>query len=119
MWDFCNDKINNAYKRDFTKGSLWAYKKHRNQYRMLKFSGDIDAVVPTLGSMRWISELGWKVETKWRPYFFDGMVAGYIEERDGLTFATVRGAGHAVPQFKPAESYKLVFNWIKDTLDQI
>jgi hypothetical protein len=86
---------------------------------MLKFSGDIDAVVPTLGSMRWISELGWKVETKWRPYFFDGMVAGYIEERDGLTFATVRGAGHAVPQFKPAESYKLVFNWIKDTLDQI
>jgi serine carboxypeptidase-like clade 2 len=47
------------------------------------------------------------------------MVAGYIEERDGLTFATVRGAGHAVPQFKPAESYKLVFNWIKDTLDQI
>jgi serine carboxypeptidase-like clade 2 len=47
------------------------------------------------------------------------MVAGYIEERDGLTIATVRGAGHAVPQLKPAEAYKLVFNLIKDTLDQI
>jgi Serine carboxypeptidase len=64
---------------------------------MLKFSGDIDAVVPTLGTMRWIHELGWKINNKWRPYYLNGMVAGYIEEHDGLTFATVRGAGHAVP----------------------
>jgi serine carboxypeptidase-like clade 2 len=97
LWDFCNDKLNQAYERDFAKGSLWAYKKHQNKYRMLKFSGDIDAVVPTLGTMRWIQELGWKLKKKWRPYFLNGMVAGYIEEHDGLTFATVRGAGHAVP----------------------
>lgn len=64
---------------------------------MLKFSGDADAVVPALGSMRWISELGWKVVRKWRPYMSEGEVIGYIEERDGLTFATVRHAGHAVP----------------------
>ncbi len=75
--------------------------------------------MPTLGTMRWIGELGWRIQRKWRPYYHEGMVAGFIEERDGLTFATVRGAGHAVPQYKPAEAYKLVFNWIDDRLDQL
>jgi hypothetical protein len=65
---------------------------------MLKFSGDVDAVVPALGSMRWISELGWKVVRKWRPFLLNGEVIGFIEERDGgLTYATIRHTGHAVP----------------------
>jgi serine carboxypeptidase-like clade 2 len=81
IWDVCNDKLNQAYTRDFKNGSLWAYKKYQNKYRMLKFSGDIDAVVPTLGTLRWIQELGWKILKKWRPYIIDGMTAGYIEER--------------------------------------
>ncbi len=97
IWDFCSSSISSMYERDLQRGSLWIYKQLRNKYRMLKFSGDADAVVPALGSMRWISELGWKVVRKWRPYMSEGEVIGYIEERDGLTFATVRHAGHAVP----------------------
>ena len=97
IWDFCSSSISSMYERDLQRGSLWIYKQLRNKYRMLKFSGDADAVVPALGSMRWISELGWKVMRKWRPYMSEGEVIGYIEERDGLTFATVKHAGHAVP----------------------
>lgn len=97
IWDFCSSSISSMYERDLQRGSLWIYKQLRNKYRMLKFSGDADAVVPALGSMRWISELGWKVVRKWRPYMSEGEVIGYIEERDGLTFATIRHAGHAVP----------------------
>jgi serine carboxypeptidase-like clade 2 len=97
IWDFCSSSISSMYERDLKRGSLWIYKQLRNKYRMLKFSGDADAVVPALGSMRWISELGWKVVRKWRPYMSEGEVIGYIEERDGLTFATIRHAGHAVP----------------------
>ena len=98
---------------------MWIYKLLRNKYRILKFSGDADAVVPALGSMRWISELGWKVLRKWRPWTLNSEVIGYIEERDGLTFATVRHAGHAVPQFKPQEAYKLIFTWMKDRADEL
>ena len=31
-------------------------------------------------------------------------VAGYTASYEGLAFATVKGAGHMVPQFKPAEA---------------
>lgn len=31
-------------------------------------------------------------------------VGGWVQEYEGLTFATFRGAGHAVPTFKPSES---------------
>jgi hypothetical protein len=37
----------------------------------LFFSGDVDGAVPTLGSLRWINELGWKVKTEWTPYFYN------------------------------------------------
>ena len=77
---------------------------------MLKISGDTDGVVSTYGTKQWIKELDWRVTQQWRPYYVskqgvdsndDLQVAGYIEERDGMTFATVHGAGHAVPKYKP------------------
>ena len=80
--------------------------------RILKYSGDVDGVVATIGTMQWIRDQNWAITEQWRPYFYDGQIAGYIEEREGLTFATVRGAGHEVPQYKRAESYYLIFNWI-------
>jgi len=50
----------------------------------------------------------------YRPYFIsNGTLAGYIEEYDGLTYATVHGAGHMAPQFKPPQTYHLIFNWLK------
>lgn len=80
--------------------------------RILKYSGDVDGVVATIGTVKWINEQNWDILEAWRPYFYGGQVAGYIEERDGLTFATVRGAGHEVPQYKRAESYYMIFNWL-------
>jgi serine carboxypeptidase-like clade 1 len=38
-------------------------------YKILKFSGDTDGAVPTLGTQKWIAELNWTVKEEWRPYF--------------------------------------------------
>lgn len=35
-------------------------------------------------------------------------VAGYMVVYDGLSFATVRGAGHQVPQFQPRRAFALL-----------
>ena len=58
--------------------------------------------------------MGWEVQKAYRPYFVNNMVGGYIEERKGLTFATIHGAGHMAPQWKREETYYLIFNWLKN-----
>ena len=37
-------------------------------------------------------------------FYLEMQVSGWFEEYEGLTFATFRGAGHAVPCFKPSNS---------------
>lgn len=79
---------------------------------MAHFSGDMDGSVPTTGTERWINELGWTVKKKWQPFFEWGQIAGYFEEFDGLTFITVHGAGHMVPQDQRSRAYHILFNWL-------
>lgn len=103
-WDMCADSKKVIYTI-LPAGSQWVYEKHKGKYRMLKFSGDTDGAVPTTGTLGWIHAMNWKVEEAWRPYnISDGKIlAGYIETYEGnLTFASVHGAGHMAPQFKPA-----------------
>lgn len=94
-------------------GSQWIWDALKGKIRMIHFSGDIDSVVPTDGTLKWIKELNRTVLEEMRAYHVNGHVGGYITEYDGLTYATVHGAGHMVPQDKPAEAYHLIFNWIK------
>jgi len=111
-WELCTGNIN--YSRG-PIASQWVYENlvGHSDYRILKFSGDLDGAVPTAGSKDWINNLGWTITAPWRPYYLDSQVGGYIEERGQFTFATVHGAGHMAPQYKPRETYHLIFNWIK------
>ena len=40
-------------------------------------------------------------------------IGGFIRRWDGLTFATVKGAGHMVPTDKPAQAFHLFSYFIK------
>jgi len=81
---------------------------------MLHYSGDTDGAVPTIGTENWINSLGWDTTTDWQSYMLAGQVAGYFETyTGGFTFATVHGAGHMAPQFKPPQTYKLIFSWLQ------
>ncbi|GER41420.1 serine carboxypeptidase-like protein [Striga asiatica] len=44
----------------------------------------------------------------WTPWYTNNQqVGGWTVEYDGLTFVSVRGAGHAVPTFKPRQALQL------------
>jgi len=89
-----------------------------NKYRFLKYSGDTDAAVPTTGTRWWIDSLNLNIFEDWRPYLVTDesgqgkILGGYVVEYDGLTLGTIHGAGHMAPQFKPRETYHLIFNWL-------
>ena len=76
-------------------------------------SGDTDAVLPTLGTLRWIKHLNSSVSSDWEQYRDENnQVCGMkISYENGLTLITAKGAGHMIPQDKPkiAEIIKDLF----------
>lgn len=96
------------------KASQWAYEDLRWSTRMLHYSGDMDASVPTIGTERWINALGWETTKPWSVYTLaDKQVAGYYQQfAGGLSLATVHGAGHMVPQDQRERAYYILFNWV-------
>eukprot|EP01018_Ginkgo_biloba_P005865 Gb_20820 [translate_table: standard] len=51
-----------------------------------------------------INALKLPIKTSWYPWMNEDEVGGYSVIYEGLTFATVRGAGHEVPSYQPARS---------------
>jgi carboxypeptidase C (cathepsin A) len=81
--------------------------------RGLVFSGLQDYVVPFTGSRKWVAGLGLPTQLPWRPWKLGRQVAGhavrYRAEGEGpLTYATVIGAGHMVPQTRPRSALALL-----------
>lgn len=64
-------------------GSQWIWEELHDtgdDYRFLKYSGDVDGSVPTLGTEKWINMLGWDILEAYRPYYLpSGELGGYIE----------------------------------------
>jgi len=71
---------------------------------ILVYSGDDDDVCSTVGTQSWIWDLGYEVvDQPWQSYSVSNQTAGYMTKwKDTkLAFATVHGAGHEVPAYKP------------------
>ncbi|GFR49252.1 hypothetical protein Agub_g11267, partial [Astrephomene gubernaculifera] len=112
-WTLCSDKI--SYTR--THGSMipiHVNNTRRHGLRALIYSGDHDMAVPHTGSEAWTAELGYEVEAGWRPWFVaDEQVAGYVVRYvHGLSYATVKGAGHMVPETNPREAFAMFQRFI-------
>ncbi|KAI3744026.1 hypothetical protein L1987_57098 [Smallanthus sonchifolius] len=53
------------------------------------------------------------VKTQWHPWLHQGETGGFAQVYEGdLTFATVLGAGHQVPSYKPKNSLALVTHFL-------
>jgi carboxypeptidase C (cathepsin A) len=78
--------------------------------KIMVFSGDDDSICGTVGTQSWIYDLGYDTTDDWTSWIdIDGQVAGYVQKFESkLTFATVHGAGHEVPEYKPAQALQLI-----------
>ncbi|XP_047971173.1 serine carboxypeptidase-like 20 [Salvia hispanica] len=102
-WDLCTDRI--EFNHD--AGSMIKYHKNLTSrgYRALIYSGDHDMCVPFTGTEAWTRSIGYKTIDEWRPWYVKDQVSGFTQGYDyNLTFLTIKGAGHTVPEYKPLES---------------
>ncbi|KAL0334100.1 UNVERIFIED_CONTAM: Serine carboxypeptidase 24, partial [Sesamum angustifolium] len=106
-WTACSDVLLRNWK-DSEASMLPTYKKlMAGGLRIWVFSGDTDSVVPVTATRFSLSHLNLKIKTPWYPWYSGGQVGGWTEVYDGLTFATVRGAGHEVPLIQPRRAFEL------------
>ena len=97
-------------------------KTHPN-LRILVYSGDDDSVCGTVGTQRWIYDLGFPVDSLWSTWSVDGQTAGYIttfntpfSKESRFAFMTVHGAGHEVPTYKPKEALDLFQRYLENNI---
>ncbi|PPQ84830.1 hypothetical protein CVT25_015124 [Psilocybe cyanescens] len=85
--------------------------------RALIYNGDVDWICNHLANEKWTLELEWHGHEEFstqplREWSVDGKKAGETRSAKGLTFATIKGAGHLAPFDKPKETLELVNRWI-------
>ena len=84
--------------------------------------------MPHTGSEEWTHALGFPVSRPWRPWvrstaangdarIGDSRIVGYVESFGGaardFAFATVLGAGHEVPTFRPEAAFDMITRFRK------
>ncbi|KAJ4751307.1 Serine carboxypeptidase 1 [Rhynchospora pubera] len=82
-------------------------------YPALIYSGDHDKNIPYLSTQAWIRSFNFSIRDDWRPWYVGGQVAGFTRRySNNLTFATVKGAGHAAPEYKLKECRAMIGRWL-------
>ena len=65
-----------------------------------------------MDTQRSIEQLNLQVVKEWHSWYYEGedaadQIGGYSTKYNNLTLATVRGAGHMVPQWKPKQAFEM------------
>ncbi|KAJ4724616.1 Carboxypeptidase [Melia azedarach] len=87
-----------------------------NGIRVWIYSGDTDAVVSVTSTRYSIAALKLPIKTPWYPWYTNDEVGGYVVAYEGLTFVTVRGAGHLVPSWQPKRALTMISSFLHGTL---
>jgi len=116
-WSECSDKIHYHYSDQHTpmEPLYKALLEKRPDLNIMVFSGDDDSVCGTIGTQSWMWNLGYPVTKQWSSWKHNGQVAGFEVRFAGIRFATVHGAGHEVPAFKPSQSLQLLQGFLEQT----
>ncbi|KAJ6290422.1 hypothetical protein OIU78_026203 [Salix suchowensis] len=112
-WTACSEVLNRNWN-DTDVSVLPIYREMlASGLRIWVFSGDVDSVVPVTATRYSLAELKLTTKIPWYPWYVKKQVGGWTEVYEGLTFATVRGAGHEVPLFKPRAALQLFKSFLK------
>ncbi|XP_048230958.1 serine carboxypeptidase-like 25 isoform X2 [Ricinus communis] len=112
-WTACSELLNRNWN-DTEVSILPIYRQMiAGGLRVWVFSGDVDSVVPVTATRYSLAQLKLTTKVPWYPWYVKKQVGGWTEVYEGLTFATVRGAGHEVPLFKPRAALQLFKSFLK------
>lgn len=127
-WHTCSDDISTNYDPGSVLSSVIpkyqqaiAYANDNPSFKILVYSGDVDGILPFLGTRRWVESLAAANRTTAHtPWLAANQTAGFVSSYFGgqFVFTTIRGAGHMVPGTQPFRAYEMVRRFLDGTLAQ-
>ncbi|KAF6166308.1 hypothetical protein GIB67_042381 [Kingdonia uniflora] len=110
-WTHCSTNI--SFWDDAPSSILPIIRKLRaGGLRIWVYSGDADGRIPVTSTRYTLNKLGFTTKEEWTPWYHHKEVGGWTIIYDGLTFVTVRAAGHQVPTFAPKQSLQLIKHFL-------
>ncbi|XP_029945667.1 lysosomal protective protein [Salarias fasciatus] len=114
-WDICSDDVGMKYKIVHSTMKDEYLKLLSLGLRALVYNGDTDMACNFLGDQWFVEDLGMEETTKYQTWLHDKQVAGFYQQFGNITFMTVKGAGHMVPQWAPGPALHLFESFITNT----
>ncbi|CAK8563836.1 unnamed protein product [Lathyrus sativus] len=112
-WKVCNASILRTYNFSvFSVLPIYTKLIKDSDLKIWIYSGDADGRIPVMGTRYCIEALELPLKSTWRPWYHNNQVGGRIVEYEGLTYVTIRGAGHLVPLNKPTEALSLIHSFL-------
>ncbi|KAL9229936.1 hypothetical protein vseg_005348 [Gypsophila vaccaria] len=110
-WTHCSDNITSW--SDSPSSMLPTIRKLiAKGLRIWIFSGDTDGRIPVTSTRYTLRKLGLETVHEWKAWYTSSQVGGWTIVYRGLTFVTVRGAGHQVATTKPRQALQLLKHFL-------
>ncbi|KAJ8618564.1 hypothetical protein MRB53_014750 [Persea americana] len=111
-WTLCSDPIQRSWHDAPHSMVPTLNKLVAGGLRIWIYSGDTDGRVPVTSTRYTLNKLRLPIIEDWTPWYNHEQVGGWTIGYKGLTFVTLRGAGHQVPTFVPKKSLQLIKHFL-------
>ncbi|XP_029000461.1 cathepsin A-like [Betta splendens] len=111
-WDICSAAVGGNYTVLYPTVKAVYLKLLSLGLRALVYNGDTDMACNFLGDQWFVEDLGLKATTKYQSWRYEDQIAGFFQQFGNITFLTVKGAGHMVPQWAPGPAFQMFQTFI-------
>ncbi|XP_078066419.1 lysosomal protective protein-like [Mustelus asterias] len=114
-WELCSTVVGDNYQRIYTNMRDFYLQLLSKGYRALVYNGDVDMACNFLGDNWFVESLNQQKTLDYQPWIYNNQIAGFYQQYGQLTFLTVKGAGHMVPQWAPARALKMFESFLSNS----
>uniref|UniRef100_A0A1I7VKP7 Carboxypeptidase n=1 Tax=Loa loa TaxID=7209 RepID=A0A1I7VKP7_LOALO len=113
-WDVCSDEMATKYDKIYSDMAPFIKEIIKASVQVLLYYGDTDMACNFIMGQQFSASLKLPRRKRKEPWIFDSQIAGFKTMYKGLTFLTVRGAGHMAPQWRAPQMYYVIQQFINN-----
>ena len=112
-WQSCSEDVESTYQNQYRTVKPLVLELLKAGKRGLIYNGDVDMACNFLGDQWFVDDLGLTLVSDYKEWHLQNQAAGYVKHFENLAYATVKGAGHMVPDDKPAAALALIVGFLE------